>query len=107
MSPTPRRDFLKNASLLGSFAMMGAPSFAAGSLPVVEEALAPQQPEATPQHKIKFAVCGMSHDHIYGMIGAIQHGGGELVMAWGGEEDKLANFRKRFPDVKIVSTQKE
>jgi predicted dehydrogenase len=107
MSSTPRRDFLKNASLLGSFAMMGAPSFAAGDTPIVEETLAPQQPEAAPQHKIKFAVCGMSHDHIYGMIGAIQHGGGELVMAWGGEEDKLANFKKRFPDVKIVPTQKE
>ncbi|WP_058189069.1 Gfo/Idh/MocA family protein [Terracidiphilus gabretensis] len=107
MSSTPRRDFLKNASLLGSFAMMGAPSFAAGNMPIVEETHAPQQPEAAPQHKIKFAVCGMSHDHIYGMIGAIQHGGGELVMAWGGEEDKLANFKKRFPDVKIVPTQKE
>jgi predicted dehydrogenase len=107
MSSTPRRDFLKNASLLGSFAMMGAPSFAAGNMPIVEWTLAPQQPEAAPQHKIKFAVCGMSHDHIYGMIGAIQHGGGELVMAWGGEEDKLANFKKRFPDVKIAQTQDE
>ncbi len=107
MGSTPRRDFIKHASLLGSFAMMGAPSFAAGSLPVVEETLAPQQPDAAPQHRIKFAVCGMSHDHIYGMIGAIQRGGGDLVMAWGGEEDKLAIFKKRFPDVKIVATQNE
>jgi predicted dehydrogenase len=29
------------------------------------------------------------------------------VAAWGGEEDKLAVFRKRFPDVKIVPTQDE
>jgi predicted dehydrogenase len=49
----------------------------------------------------------MSHDHIYGMIGAVQRGGGELAAAWGGEEDKLALFRKRFPDVKIVATQDE
>lgn len=107
MGSTPRRDFLKHASLFGSMAMLGAPSFASGSLPIVEETLAPQQPDAAPQHKIKFAVCGISHDHIYGMIGAIQRGGGELVAAWGGEEDKLANFRKRFPDVKIVQTQNE
>ena len=107
MSSTPRRDFLKNASLLGSFAMMGAPSFAASHMPIVEETLAPQEQDAAPKNKIKFAVCGMSHDHIYGMIGAIQHGGGELVMAWAGEEDKLANFKKRFPNVKIAQTQKE
>ena len=49
----------------------------------------------------------MSHDHIYGMIGAVQRGGGELVAAWGGEEDKLAAFTKRYPDVKIVKTQAE
>jgi predicted dehydrogenase len=41
------------------------------------------------------------------MIGAVQRGGGELVAAWGGEEDKLAAFRKRYPDVKIVATQDE
>src|SRR5205814_9606769 len=32
-------------------------------------------------------------------------GGGTLVAAWGGEEDKLATFTKRYPDVKIVATQ--
>jgi predicted dehydrogenase len=111
MGSTPRRDFLKHASLVGSFAgfmsLSGTSSFAASRLPIVEETLAPQEPETAPQHKIKFAVCGMSHDHIYGMIGAIQRGGGELVAAWGGEEDKLSSFKKRFPDVKIVQTQNE
>jgi predicted dehydrogenase len=41
------------------------------------------------------------------MIGAIQRGGGELVAAWGLEPDKLANFAKRYPDVKMVTTQDE
>src|SRR6202021_1353451 len=82
-------------------------SSAASHMPIVEESLATQEEEAEPKNKIKFAVCGMSHDHIYGMIGAIQHGGGELVMAWAGEEDKLANFKKRFPNVKIAQTWKE
>jgi predicted dehydrogenase len=41
------------------------------------------------------------------MIGAIQRGGGELMAAWGGEQDKLAGIAKRFPDVKIVKTQDE
>jgi predicted dehydrogenase len=106
-----RRDFLKRASLMGSIAMFGGRS--AGSLPpaggiksAIEESL-PVQSEETPKYHIKFAVCGMSHDHIYGMIGAIQRGGGELVAAWGGEQDKLAAFTKRFPNVRMVKTEAE
>jgi predicted dehydrogenase len=74
---------------------------------VIEDAVGPSQSEEAPKYHIKFAVCGMSHDHIYGMVGAVQRGGGELVTAWGGEEDKLAAFKKRFPDVKIAKTQDE
>jgi predicted dehydrogenase len=74
---------------------------------VIEDAVWPSQSEEAPKYHIKFAVCGMSHDHIYGMVGAVQRGGGELVTAWGGEEDKLAAFKKRFPDVKIAKTQDE
>jgi predicted dehydrogenase len=108
-----RRDFLKQAGLMGSIAMIaalpqGAMAFGGDQGRVIEDTLkAPGQPEEAPKHHIKFAVCGISHDHIYGMIGAIQRGGGELVAAWGGEEDKLANFIKRFPGVKIVKTQDE
>jgi len=108
---TPRRDFLRQAGLMGSMAMMaGLPdgAMAMGATParIVEDAIAPQSAEA-PQYHIKFAVCGISHDHIYGMIGAIQRGGGELVAAWGGEDDKLAAFTRRFPAVKIARTQDE
>jgi len=97
---------------LGSAVMMaglpeGAMAFGGGAGRIVEDAVVPPQTEEAPKYHIKFAVCGMSHDHIYGMIGAVQRGGGELVAAWGGEEDKLAGFRKRFPDVKIVRTQDE
>jgi predicted dehydrogenase len=74
---------------------------------VIEQAAMPAQTEEAPKYHIKFAVCGMSHDHIYGMIGAIQRGGGEMVAAWGGEDDKLAAFTKRYPDVKMVKTQDE
>src|SRR4030081_3090278 len=67
----------------------------------------PREADSKPKYSIRFAVCGMSHDHIYGMIGAVQRGGGVLVAAWGGEPDKLATFKKRYPDVKIVATQDE
>jgi predicted dehydrogenase len=110
-----RREFLKQAGLvgsLGSAAMMAglperAMAFGGGATTIVEDAIVPAQAEEAPKYHIRFAVCGMSHDHIYGMIGAVQRGGGELVAAWGGEQDKLAQFRNRFPDVRIVATQDE
>jgi len=103
-----RRDFLKRAGMMGSMAMMaGLPHTAiAAHGDIREETLAPQDQEP-PKYHIKFGVCGVSHDHIYGMIGAVQRGGGELVAAWVGEPDKLAAFTKRFPSVKIVQSQDE
>jgi predicted dehydrogenase len=92
----------------GAMALGGAGSAGMGGHGgVIEDAVAPQTPEEAPKYHIKFAVCGMSHDHIYGMISAVQRGGGELVAAWGGEDDKVAAFKKRFPDVKMVATQDE
>lgn len=105
---TRRREFLKQAGWFGSAAMLAVlPEGIGGAQAgVVEHALPAQQEPAT-THKIKFGVCGMSHDHIYGMIGAVQRGGGELVAAWGGEEDKVAQFKRHFPNVNIVRTQEE
>jgi predicted dehydrogenase len=107
-----RRDFLLQAGSLGSMAMMaglpqGASALGSEHSAIVEDAVQVETPAEAPKHHINFAVCGMSHDHIYGMVGAIQRGGGELVAAWGGEPDKLATFAKRFPNVKIVKTQDE
>lgn len=104
---TPRREFLRQAGGFGSAAMF---AFLPGGLAhgqSVRHDFLPQQEESPPQHHIKFGVCGISHDHIYGMIGAVQRGGGEMVAAWGGEEDKLAHFRRHFPNARIVKTQEE
>src|SRR5579859_269532 len=104
---TPRREFLKQAGWFGSAALFpGLPGDGIRGQSATEQSL-PAQQESAPAHHIKFGVCGMSHDHIYGMVGAIQRGGGELVAAWGGEEDKLAQFRRRYPNVRIVKTQEE
>ncbi len=113
-----RREFLLRAGWIGGAAMVagtpegamalaGMPGGKYGSGPVIESVVLPQQDAEPPKYHIKFGVCGMSHDHIYGMIGAVERGGGELVSAWGGEEDKLAAFKSQFPDVKIVRTQEE
>jgi predicted dehydrogenase len=101
-----RRSFLKSMSSAGMIAAL--PEAAFGGEHILHEIAEPSQDaDAKPKYSIKFAVCGMSHDHIYGMIGAIQRGGGVLVAAWAGEPDKLAGFKKRFPDVKIAATQDE
>ncbi|MDB6103132.1 MAG: oxidoreductase domain protein [Gammaproteobacteria bacterium] len=73
---------------------------------IVQETLQLQpEAESGAKHSIRFAVCGMSHDHIYGMVGAIQRGGGELVAAYGEEPDKIAAFTKRYPEVKWVQSE--
>ena len=111
MKSTVRREFLKQAGFMGSAAMMaalpqGALAFGGENTIPTEEALqAPAEPVA--KSRIKFAVCGMSHDHIYGMIGAVTRGGGEFIAAWAGEPDKIATFKTRFPNIKMVATQNE
>lgn len=103
-----RREFLMAAGL-GPAAMMAAMAPAASAAEtgaVVPETL-PVPIEEKPKYHIRFSVCGISHDHIHGMIAAIQRGGGELVSAWGLEPDKLAVFTKRYPDVKMAATQDE
>jgi predicted dehydrogenase len=52
-------------------------------------------------------VCGMSHDHIYGMVGALLRGGGVLVAAYGSEPDKVAAFSKSFPQAKMVQSEED
>ena len=109
---TGRQFLMRPGGLLGSIpAAAGMPeeSLAMGGMggSVVEDAYTPAQPDQAPKYHIEFAVCGMSHDHIYSMIGAVQRGGGELVAAWGGEEDKLAQFSRRYPTAKMARTQEE
>jgi predicted dehydrogenase len=103
-----RREFLRAVGSAGL--MAGVPALAEMSAihptHVAHEALQPAlDADVKPKYSIKFAVCGMSHDHIYGMVGAIQRGGGVLVAAYGAEPDKVAGFKKRFPDVKMAESE--
>lgn len=107
-----RRLFLQGmgvAGLAGAFPLM-ATEVALGcegyNGRILHEVISPDPVEA-PKHTIRFAVCGMSHDHIYLMVEAIRRGGGELVLAYATEPDKVAGFKKRYPDVKWASTVDE
>jgi predicted dehydrogenase len=102
-----RRDFLRGVGVTGL--MAGVPAFAGvdPSRIAYEVADPGQDADAKPKYSIKFAVCGMSHDHIYGMVGAIQRGGGVLTKVYGAEPDKIAAFKKRFPDAQYVNSEEE
>jgi predicted dehydrogenase len=57
--------------------------------------------------RLKFAVIGLNHYHIYSQIEAAQRGGGELVSFYAKEADLAAEFQKRFPQVKLVREENE
>ena len=110
MDAVNRRSFLKAIGTTGMMSALPEAAFASsvGEGQITHEVAAPDpDANAAPKHAIKFAVCGMSHDHIYGMVGAIQRGGGTLVAFKGEEPEKIAAFAKRFPGVKQVQTDEE
>ncbi len=105
-----RRGFL--ASIVGTAAISALPeaAFAAplGHSPrTYIEGVQAEEPAAAPAHKIRFAVIGINHYHIYGQVGAVLRGGGELVSLYAKEPDLVAVFRQRFPDVKIARSEAE
>ena len=57
--------------------------------------------------RIRFAVIGINHPHIYGMINTVIDGGGELVSVYAKEPELIAEFSKRYPQAKRANTPKE
>ena len=57
--------------------------------------------------RIKFSVIAINHGHIYGMIKAVQNGGGEMVAVYAKEPDLLAAFVKQYPTVKVAKSEAE
>jgi predicted dehydrogenase len=111
MDGVNRRSFLKT---MGGAGMLSALPEAAFGLHTgetgnfIHEVAAPgQDAEVKPKDSIRFSVCGMSHDHIYGMVGAILRGGGALVAAYGAEPEKATAFAKAFPQAKMVQSEEE
>jgi predicted dehydrogenase len=106
-----RRSFLKAMSGAGMMSALPGAAFGLRTVEtghIIHEVAEPgQDPSATSKDSIRFSVCGMSHDHIYGMVGAILRGGGVLVAAYGAEPDKAAAFAKAFPQAKMVSSEEE
>ena len=60
---------------------------------------------ATP--RIRFAVIGINHSHIYSQVGAVLRGGGELVWLYAKEPELVKAFQTRFPQVKVAQSEDE
>jgi len=108
-----RRNFLRHsfASATGLAAATLLPDQLFGQgLPLTgrpEEIILPREPRPGPKEKIRFSVIGLNHSHIYGMVNALKEGGGELVAVYSKEPELLADFTRRYPNVKVARSEAE
>lgn len=103
-----RRSFLKTVGSAGLSTALPASAFAASSFagPMVDERAQPSSAViAKPRQSVRFAVAGMSHDHIYGMVEAMIRGGGALVSVYAAEPERGIAFLKRYPQAKQVQSE--
>ena len=97
-----RRSFIKSAigvsaGILTSSQLSGN-AFSPLSLPRAGKRQTP---------RIRFSVIGLNHGHIYSQVNCVLGGGGELVSFHAKEDNLAAEFGKRFPQAKRVSTEAE
>jgi len=108
-----RRNFLRHsfASATGLAAATILPTelFGYGSYNTdrMEEIILQPQDRPAPKDSIRFAVIGINHTHIYGMVDALTKGGGQFVSVYSRETELLPDFSKRFPNAKIAKSEAE
>jgi predicted dehydrogenase len=109
MDGVDRRFFLKTMGSAGLSTAFPAAAFAASARAGVAEQVAEDVPTAgaKPKYSVRFAVAGMSHDHIYGMVEAMIRGGGVLVSVYAAEPERGAAFLKRYPQAKKAESEDE
>jgi predicted dehydrogenase len=103
-----RRDFLQLAGLGGMFSAVASQALAQGaSGAFTVDPANTAKAEIKPKHSIQFAAIGLDHAHIYGMVNALQRGGGELVSFYATDPAQIAEFRKQKGDVKLATSEDE
>jgi len=96
MPRTDRRDFIKSS--IGT---------AAAAALTARATVRAQTPAAVKPARIRFAAIGLNHDHINGQVETVKNGGGGLVAFFAKEPDLAADFQKRFPEAKRLSSEKQ
>jgi hypothetical protein len=93
-----RRRFLEGLGAAGfACALESAFSNQAHGSIVHEVASGAQVAATVPRDRIKFGVCGISHDHIIGMTNAIKRGGGTLTKVWARNPTRSLRSRGASP----------
>ena len=104
-----RRKFIRDAAATAAgFAVLPAMAAETSSL-IKEKSYRTESRQFVYQGppRIKFAVIGINHGHIYSQVEATVRGGGEFVSFYAKEPDLAQAFAKRFPQAKQVSNEKE
>jgi predicted dehydrogenase len=106
MNPIDRRALLAGAGLAATLAGSAlAQSTTQGN--AVSESGAPTGPDPSARHRIRFAVIGLDHSHIYAITDALIRGGGTLAAVHAADPAQLVPFRKRYGEVKVARNEAE
>src|ERR1044072_528047 len=92
-----RRRFLKDAGTTAA----GISLLSALPIPSIAS------PARANADKIRFSVIGINHAHIYSQVTAVIRGGGQLVSFFAKEKDLSDAFAKRYPNVKVATSEQE
>ena len=101
-SNSDRRKFLKNTTALSGMLLFGGLADKVNASTIVKPV-----PMKVYPNRIKFAVININHSHINSMTEAIKRGGGELVALYAKEPELIAEYVKKFPEAKLVKSEKE
>lgn len=107
-----RRKFLRDAATsaagLSIFSAIPANIFGSEPIePLTENTVPYIKTNKLFDDKIRFAVIGINHGHIYSQVEAVIRGGGKLVSLYAKEKDLSDAFLKRYPEVKIARDEQE
>jgi predicted dehydrogenase len=101
-SNSDRRKFLKNTTALSGMLLFGGLEDKVKASTIIKPV-----PMKVYPNRIKFAVININHSHINSMTEAIKRGGGELVALYAKEPELIAEYLKKFPEAKLVKSEKE
>ena len=101
-----RRSFIKS-SLSTAAGLMMLPEIPVKAAITQSPAIITTSSGRSASPRIKFAVIGMNHGHIYGQVEVVIRGGGELVSFYAKEADLAAAFAKRYPQAKQAKSENE
>ncbi|RDE07330.1 Gfo/Idh/MocA family protein [Sphingomonas aracearum] len=107
MTNTDRRALLTLGLSAGMAGFAGdalAQSVTRGDAPTED---APARPAPQAKYRLPFAVIGLDHNHIYSITDAMIRGGGVLSAVFATDPKQVANFRKRYPGVRLARSEDE